>query len=312
MSSANENLSGPIIIGLGEALFDCFPDRQQLGGAPVNLAVHAGALVSRLGGQGLIATAVGDDALGKTFLSLIDEHQVSDELVQIDSQHPTGRVDVQVDGDGQPTYEFQSDVAWDYLAFTEAWQQAASSASAVCFGTLAQRCEASQKSIRQFLTTAEQAFKLFDVNLRQDFYSAEVLRGSFELASAAKLNNEELPIVLELLGLAGNETESMDRAAQALIETFDLAWVAVTRGRQGTALYAEGECYTSEVPQFERHPNADSVGAGDACGAGLLASQLLSWSYADRVALANQMGAFVASQPGATPHLPESVFAKLQ
>ena len=310
MSPASNQSKGPLIIGLGESLFDCFPDREQLGGAPINLTVHARALVSPLGGEGMVATAVGDDELGKRFLSLIAEHGVTDQLVQVDPDHPTGRVDIHVDEAGQPTYEFQADVAWDHLQFSDAWNAAAAQCAAVCYGTLAQRCDESRQAIQAFLQAAPQALRLFDVNLRQDFYSAEILHDSFKLATAAKLNIDELPVVLELLELP--DSGELKGAADALLEKFDLQWLAITRGSEGTALFAEGELHQSEVPSYERHPNADSVGAGDACGAGLMASALLEWSYGERVWLANQMGAFVASQPGATPRLPKQLLDRIQ
>jgi fructokinase len=227
--------------------------------------------------------------------------------VKVDPIHPTGRVDVTIDALGQPSYQFEYNVAWDYLEFTESWELLASDCDAVGFGTIAQRSPTSRDTITKFLQVATRALRLFDVNLRQGFYSADVLRQSFKLASAAKLNIDELPIVCGLLGLEVPTPARVDRAVSQLIDLFQLEWLAVTLGPLGTVLYVGEERYEAEVPIYETHASADGVGAGDACGAGLMVATLMGWPYEQRVALANSMGAFVASQRGAIPDLPRQI-----
>ncbi|MEQ8848798.1 carbohydrate kinase [Botrimarina sp.] len=298
----------PLVIGLGEALFDCFPDRTVLGGAPVNLAVHADALLRRDGGAGMPATRVGDDPLGKRFLDELTQRGVSTDAVQIDAERPTGTVQVRVDDQGQADYEFASNVAWDRLALDGSWQGLANRSSAVAFGTLAQRSYPSRETIYSFLEAAPQAIRLFDVNFRQSFYSPTVVRRSLELATAVKLNADELD---EIVGLLGTQCDdSVDARALALVDGYDLEWLALTRGADGTAVYAGGKQHVADSPppdDFQRDPDADTVGAGDACCAALLVGALHGWPIQQRIKLADRVGAFVASRAGATPELPPAL-----
>ena len=307
----------PQIVGLGEALYDCLANREVLGGAPVNLAVHAGALARRLQGQGFPATRVGNDERGKRLLAELKSRGISTDYVQIDPQLPTGTVDVQIGNTGDASYHFADKAAWHAFEFTPPWRQLAESCHAVCFGTLAQHPKtggqetsghvASRQAIHQFLETASNATRLFDVNFRQDFFSALVVENSLALATAVKLNEEELPAVTAMLGL--DATASPDDQAQRLIEQYELDWLAQTCGSKGTTLYTRGEKHRGEPVQVERQPDADSVGAGDACCAGLLLGALLGWAPDRTLNLANTLGAYVASHAGATPALPDSILA---
>ena len=296
------------IVGLGESLFDVFPDRAILGGAPLNVAYHAHQLCSASGGRGVVASRVGTDELGQRVLDELRVRDLSAEFVQIDAAHPTGRVDITL-RHGEPTYDFLADVAWDHLEWTAAWQRLAESCDAVVFGTLAQRCPTSRATVQRFVETARQAVRLFDVNLRVTFFDADSLRRGAELATAIKLNADELPIVLNRLGLTADDEQPGD-AARRLLQTFEpsgLRCVVVTHGEQGTELLTRDAVVFGPVARFERHPQADNVGAGDACSAGLLWGWLNGWSPEQTVTLANWLGAFVASQPGATPQLPRDM-----
>ncbi|MBC7822028.1 MAG: carbohydrate kinase [Planctomycetaceae bacterium] len=296
------------IVGLGESLFDVFPDRAILGGAPLNVAYHAHQLCSTSGGRGIVASRAGTDELGQRMLEELRVRNLSAEFVQIDAAHPTGRVDITLRG-GEPTYDFLADVAWDHLEWTPEWRRLAETCDAAVFGTLAQRCPTSRATVQRFVETARQAVRLFDVNLRVTFFDADSLRRGVELATAIKLNADELPIVLQLLGLAANDERPRD-AARRLLQTFELSGlrsVVVTHGQQGTELLTRDAVALGPVARFERHPHADNVGAGDACSAGLLWGWLNGWSSEQTVTLANRLGAFVASQPGATPLLPRDV-----
>ncbi len=299
------------IVGLGEALFDVFPDRAILGGAPLNVAYHAHQFCSLNGGQGLVASAAGTDELGQRMLAELRDRNLATDFVQIDSDHLTGRVDITL-SNGEPTYQFLDNVAWDHLAWTDQWQRLAQSCDAVVFGTLAQRTSTSREVIRRFVESASLAIRLFDVNLRVNFFDADCLRRSAQLATAIKLNTDELPIVLRLLGLTENSSSvphSMTEAhgATTLLKHFaesGLRYVVLTQGAEGTVLHTRDGSVLAAVPQFPKLSQADNVGAGDACSAGLLWGWLNEWPAAQTVELANRLGAFVASQPGATPKWP--------
>lgn len=297
-STTHDSIS---VVGLGEVLFDRFANgRIVLGGAPLNLAVHAHQLLQSRG-SGVPVSSVGDDDLGKKILAEISERGMTTQYISA-SSYPTGMVQVEVDDQGRPSYEITENVAWDHLEFSEAWGELAPRCSAVCFGTLAQRSPESREAIQKFLTNAPQALKVCDLNLRQHFYSADLIRDCLQLADVLKLNEEELTTVSKALDMETIERSSQDRVDQ-LIELFNLKLVVLTRGKLGTTLTTAKEFVEGEIPTYHRHPNADDVGAGDACCAAIIVGLLLKKPLDEIVNLANQAGAYVASQPGATPRL---------
>jgi fructokinase len=201
-----------------------------------------------------------------------------------------------VDGAGQPRFEISGSVAWDFLDWTPQWQTLAHQADAVCFGSLAQRSEHSRATVRKFvLASGRNAVRVFDVNLRQSFYTAQVLAESMKLATIVKLNHEELPRIMRLFELEHHREED---SARRLLSLHDLKLVCVTRGNGGSLLISAGEC--SEHPGF-RVKVADTVGAGDAFTAGIVHGYLRGTSLAQINENANRVGAWVASQSGATP-----------
>lgn len=297
------------IVGLGEALFDVFPDRRVLGGAPLNVAVHAHQLLREVGGRGVVASRVGDDELGKELTAELHRRKMTTGYVQMDEQRPTGQVFVTFD-DGQHSFEIAKDSAWDALQFETSLAELAADCDAVCFGTLGQRNAAARASIGEFLKSAGAAVRLFDVNLRQHYFDEDVIRESCQAATALKLNDEELPVVARLLGLeepAETQGEATALQADRLRRAFDLEFVALTRGERGTVLFAESGRFELEPVRYLAGQSADSVGAGDACAAGLLVGQLLNWPAERQLELANRAGAFVASVAGATPDLPDEI-----
>jgi fructokinase len=299
------------IVGLGKALFDVFPDgRQVLGGAPLNAAVHAHQLAAMLagGGRGIPASRIGGDDLGCRLIEELTARGIPTLGLQHDPDRPTGQVLVTLHA-GEPSYEIVADAAWDRLAFSADWRDLAAGCDAVCFGTLAQRSPAARAAIERFLECAPRAIRMFDVNLRQLYFSAELIRESCERATVVKLNEQELPRVHQLLGL-GPDAPALDVRAAALRAHFSLDAVVLTRGAAGTALYTSGGETEGEPVHYPPHPEADSVGAGDACAAGILIGLLLGWSAERVVRLANAAGAYVAAQPGATPLLPSGIFAE--
>jgi len=281
-----------IIVGLGELLWDVLPGGRQLGGAPANFAYFA----NLLGERGVVASRVGGDELGREAADRLRELGSSTEYLQCDSVHPTGTVQVRVDAAGQPQFEIARPVAWDFLQWTPQWQQLAETADAVCFGSLAQRSPATRETIRQFLrSTRQQTLRVFDVNLRSPFYSREVLSESLSMADVIKLNHDELPILARLVGISWSDERT---AAEALLRLHKARLVCVTRGSRGSLLLAkEG---ASEHPGF-RVNVVDTVGAGDAFTATLVHHCLAGASLDQMNEDANRVGAWVASQVGATP-----------
>jgi fructokinase len=282
----------PMVVGLGEILWDCLPSGRRLGGAPANFAYCS----HLLGNRAVVASRIGRDELGLEIRQSLARAGMPHEFLQDDAVHPTGTVCVHLDREGQPGYEISQPAAWDFLEWSESWKTLARSADAVAFGTLAQRSEASRRSIWSFLEqTRPGSLRVFDINLRQNFYSAQLLQASFERADVVKLNQEELSRVQQLLETAGENDVSVCRN---WIETFDLRLICVTRGANGSLLCGRR--------RFDEHPGfriavKDTVGAGDAFTAGLVHSYLRGGTLAELNRSANRMGAWVASHSGGMP-----------
>jgi len=288
------------IVGLGELLWDVFPNRKELGGAPANFAY----MTSLLGDEGVVASRVGRDRLGNAAARRLAKLGLSQEWLQLDTKSPTGTVKVQVFEDGQPKFQISENVAWDNFEWTSQWQALAARAAAVCFGSLAQRAERSRDTIRLFLQNLRpNAVKVFDVNLRQSFFSADILRESAKNADIMKVNEDELSQVSQLLGYKSNPKEA---AGPWLLRTCGLKLVCVTEGPSGSSLVA--------ADGVHRHPGfptevADTVGAGDAFTAALIHHYLRGATLDEMNVAANRMGSWVASQVGATPK-PDVKFLK--
>jgi len=299
-------MSGEIIIvGLGEALWDLLPAGKQLGGAPLNVACHAQQLLKGQGGVGVVASRVGNDALGDEIVQHLHFRGMTADFVQRDSDHPTSTVRVELKS-GQPQYEFAPDIAWDHLEFTDEWADLARSATAVTFGTLAQRSPSSREAIWRFLEAAPQATRLLDVNLRSPFYDRTTVAESCRRATIVKLGDQELPVLAALLDLPAGSP--VYQAAQ-LRARYELDAVVYTRGQRGTMIVLEDKVISPPAVSFPAAEHADSVGAGDACSAAILVGWSLGFPPLQTAALANHLGAYVASQPGATPQLPPAIVA---
>jgi fructokinase len=281
-----------VVVGLGEVLWDLLPGGKQLGGAPTNFAY----ITNLLGDNGVVASRVGADDLGREARQALEILGLRTANLQLDSAHPTGTVKVQLDAAGQPKFEISENVAWDFLAWAPEWNALANEADAVCFGSLAQRSPVSHKTIREFVNAARpNATRIFDVNLRQAFFSAEVLVESLKRADIMKLNDDELPRVMALLGIAHHNEES---SAESLLRTFSLKLVCVTRGANGSLLVNNSGRH--------HHPGypikvADTIGAGDAFTAALVHQYLRGASLSAMNDAANRVGSWVASQIGGTP-----------
>lgn len=291
-----ENNSSPLVVGLGELLWDLFPKGKQLGGAPANFAYVA----ALLGDSAVVASRVGDDHLGQEALWHLKSHGLDISHVQRDLRHPTGSVRVEVDSKGQAEYNFVENVAWDFMEFSEDWISLARSTRAVCFGSLAQRGPASRATIKSYLCAMpSSAIGIFDVNLRPPHFSGEVLRDSTRFAKVLKLNQEEFPRFLDLMNCPLRNSEQSDvPASRWLCREFGIQLVCITRGADGSLLVTSSS--QDEHPGF-RVKIADTVGAGDAFTATMVHHALRGSSLATINAAANRMGAWVASQEGAMP-----------
>lgn len=289
------NASGTYtVVGLGEVLWDMLPDGKQLGGAPANFAYHAQAM----GATGSVVSCVGDDEIGREILHQLEARGLDIRCVATDKQHPTGTVSVELDDLGTPTYVIHEQVAWDYLPASPGLMELAGRCSAVCFGSLAQRSSVSRETVLAFLAaTPAECVRVFDINLRQSYFDAETIRDSLRLCSVLKLNDEELPVVAELLSLAGPESEVLGN----LLGTYALEAVAVTRGERGSLLRTPTEAITHAgiVPSRV----VDTVGAGD-CFAAVLTMGLLREESLESIGnQANLLASYVCSQRGAMPSM---------
>jgi fructokinase len=282
------------IFGLGEVLWDLFPAGRRLGGAPANFAYHARAL----GADARIVSRVGRDELGREIWQNLESLKIPTDGLSVDAEHPTGTVTVEVDAAGQPVYVIHEGVAWDYLEPSDKLRHELARAEAVCFGSLAQRSERSRQTIRALVEqTPLSAVRVFDVNLRQHYFSAEIIEESLRLANVVKLNDLELPVIGDLLGLAGTPRELM----AALRERGSLRLVVCTRGGEGSLLY-DGTSWCESAALAV--PVRDTVGAGDAFTAAITMGLLAGWGLEKMAEFANQVAAYVCSCDGATPPLP--------
>lgn len=280
------------VVGLGEVLWDLLPDGKQAGGAPANFAYMS----SLLGDNGIVASRIGWDEPGSELEVRLCGLGLDATYLQRDAAHPTGSVQVESDDSGQPKYRINENVAWDFMEWTPQWRELAEKADAVCFGSLAQRDAVSRKTIHEFLgAMRKEAPCIFDVNLREDFYSAEVLATSAKQAQIVKMNHEEVPVVMKLLDAPHGDELMM---VKWLRKKFDVKLVCITRGQNGSILAGERG---SDVHRGFTVKVADAVGAGDAFTAGLVHHYLRGSSLKAMNDAANRMGAWVASQPGATP-----------
>ncbi len=297
MTNSSAAAARVLIVGIGESLFDCYENREILGGAPLNAVAAAQQLAKCWPVRAVIVSRVGNDELGQRVRLELASRQISDLYVQTDHQRPTGRVQVTV-ANGEPTYQIEENTAWDYLEWNDHLQELAESCQGVIFGTLGQRSTGSRATIQRFVGEARSAIRMLDVNLRQHYYSKELLEASLKLANVIKLNQEELKTLAALFGWPA------DQPWLPLLTDYLMKAVILTHGERGTELILPSNRYCGPVPTLDKAPDADSVGAGDACAATCLLGLILNWPPETLVTEANKVAAYVASQPGATPEIP--------
>ena len=252
-----------------------------LGGAPCNFAYHAGQILTCVSlGKGIVASRIGDDPLGQELLKRVQELSLGTDHIQRDPNLPTSTVrvaEVKTSKAREVTYEIKEHVAWDHLEWTDGWHDLAAACDAVCFGTLAQRSQPSRNTIQNFLKTAKAAFKICDLNLRPPFFDGTQIVESLQLASALKLNVSELQTLQSFLSLSA--TSDNTTKARVLLEKYDLELVLLTKGANGTTLILPDSVIEQPPHPASANPDADSVGAGDACCAAITCGYLGKLPY---------------------------------
>ena len=285
------------VVGIGEVLWDLLPDGPQLGGAPANFAYHAQAL----GANAAVITRVGNDARGQEVRQRFQEMGLALAEVQVDEKAPTGTVSVSLASGGIPAYVIHENVAWDYIVATREALQWVRAAQVVCFGSLAQRHAVSRQAIQRLLSSAAaSAWKIFDVNLRQDFFDRETIEHSLRLANVLKLNEHELPVIARMFEINGDPREQIREVATR----FGLQVVALTRGAAGSLLYRDGQWAQAVAAAAKAK---DTVGAGDAFTAVLSVGLMRDLELDEINRAANRIAAHVCSSPGATPPVPDEL-----
>ncbi len=287
---------GKFVIGIGEALWDMLPEGKKLGGAPANFAYHA----SQFGLEGMAVSAIGQDKLGEEIVEALDEHHLPYHLDRV--EYPTGTVQVSLDSRGVPQYEIKTGVAWDNIPYTKELADLARQCRAVCFGSLAQRSPVSRESIGLFLDAVpEDCLKVFDINLRQDFYNKEVLDASFRRCDILKINDEELVVMARLFNLPGL---ALEEKCRYLIKEYNLKMLILTCGVNGSYVFYEGGMSFLDTPKVQV---ADTVGAGDSFTGAFVGSLLTGKSVTEAHETAVKVSAFVCTQSGAMPIVPDNL-----
>lgn len=284
-----------IIVGMGEVLWDVLPEGKKVGGAPANFAYH----VSQFGLESRVVSAVGADKLGEEIRRNFDAKGLHQEIATV--PYPTGSVQVTLDPDGIPCYDIKENVAWDNIPFTESLFELAQHTRAICFGSLAQRNAVSRQTINRFLDAmpdAEDVYKIFDINLRQGFYTQEIIRDSLQRCNILKINDEELLVLSRIFNCPG--TDLQDKCC-SLLSQYGLKILILTCGVNGSHVFTPGKASFVETPRVEV---ADTVGAGDSFTAGFISSLIRGNSIPDAHQVAVRVSAHVCTQNGAMPELP--------
>ena len=282
------------IVGLGEALWDVLPEGKKLGGAPANFAYHA----AQFGLDTIAISALGEDKLAEETIEALKEHQLNYLMPRV--PYPTGTVQVTLTGDGIPTYDIKENVAWDNIPFTDEMMEIAKNARAVCFGSLAQRNVVSRENIHKFLdATPDDCVKIFDINLRQQFYTKEVIQESLKRCNILKINDEELVLIGRMFGYPGLDIENK---CWLILGKYNLDMLVLTCGTNGSYVFSPGQMSFQETPKVEV---ADTVGAGDSFTGSFCASILKGKPVPEAHKTAVQVSAFVCTQNGAMPIVPD-------
>lgn len=278
----------PIIIGVGELLWDLLPGGKKAGGAPVNFVYHA----TQMGAEGYAISAIGNDAAGLEIAAELEKNNISSSLSVVD--HPTGTVEVELK-EGIPTYNIIEGVAWDFIPLTNESVELAQKADAVGYGSLSLRSSTSRETILTLLShTRKESLRLFDINIRQSYYSKELIQTLLQQSNALKVNDEELVLLRDLYGLKGSD----DEVCKRLINDYQLKYLILTAGSVFSSIYTETEVSTIQTPRVEA---IDTVGAGDSFSGSFVYALLTGKSLQKAHRIAVETAAFVCTQKGAWP-----------
>ncbi len=287
----------PLAAGIGELLWDVLPTGKQVGGAPCNFAFHA----MQAGCQSMVFSAVGNDQPGDELLLALAGLNINCEYIQRNS-FPTGTVTVTLNEKGHPQYVIHENTAWDNIVFNTKTESKIKELDAVCFGSLGQRNSVSATTIQRLLEVVKPGcLKVFDINLRQHFYSPEIIIKSLEFADVLKLNDEELPVLSELFELTGEIKNQLKQ----LIDNSNLKYVVYTMGEKGSIVITSNEYSCLESPKVVV---ADTVGAGDSFTAVLVSGLLKGLPLTEIHEAASRAAAYVCTRKGATPVVPFEIF----
>ena len=289
-----------IVVGMGEALWDILPEGKKIGGAPANFAYH----VSQFGLPSCVVSAVGNDSLGKEIVDNLTSKGLNHHINEV--PYPTGTVQVEIDQAGIPQYDIKENVAWDNIPYTASLRELAQNTRAFCFGSLAQRTVVSRETIQSYLDAMPQTddtLVVFDVNLRQGFYSKEILCTSMQRCNILKINDEELVTVSRMFGYPGIDLQDK---CWILLGKYNLRMLILTCGINGSYVFTPGRVSFQPTPSVEV---ADTVGAGDSFTAAFIASLLRGKSVAEAHKVAVETSAFVCTKNGAMPILPPEITA---
>lgn len=292
-----------IVVGMGEALWDVLPEGKKIGGAPANFAYH----VSQFGLNSKVVSAVGEDKLGAEILENLQAKKLKMQIETV--PYPTGTVQVELDAEGVPCYDIKEGVAWDNIPYTKDLDELDHQACAVCFGSLAQRSVVSRNTINAFLDAMPHdanVLKIFDINLRQSFYTKEILCNSFKRCNILKINDEELVTVSRMFGYPGIDLQDK---CWILLGKYNLKMLILTCGVNGSYVFTPGEMSFVETPKVEV---ADTVGAGDSFTAAFVAAILSGKTVREAHELAVETSAYVCTQNGAMPELPAELINRLK
>lgn len=285
-----------LVVGLGEVLWDMLPEGRKIGGAPVNFAYHAG----QFGIDTMAVSAIGNDKLGEDTIAEMNGKHLNHIFPSV--PYPTGSVQVKLDEKGVPAYDIKENVAWDNIPFTNEIESVARSCRAVCFGSLAQRNAVSRNTIRKFIeSTPDGCIRIFDINLRQNFYTSNVIHDSLELCNILKINDEEIMLVSRMFNY---DSSNIENVCRTIMEDFSLEMVILTCGTKGSYIFTKGGVSFMPTPKVNV---ADTVGAGDSFTGSFCAAILRGLPVVEAHKKAVEVSAYVCTQNGAMPEIPESM-----
>lgn len=285
-----------LVVGLGEVLWDMLPEGRKIGGAPVNFAYHAG----QFGIDTMAVSAIGNDKLGEDTIAEMNGKHLNHIFPSV--PYPTGSVQVSLDEKGVPAYDIKENVAWDNIPFTNEIESVARNCQAVCFGSLAQRNTVSRSTIQKFIeSTPSGCIRIFDINLRQNFYTSNVIHDSLEHCNILKINDEEIMLVSRMFNY---DSSNIENVCRTIMEDFSLEMVILTCGTKGSYIFTKGGVSFMPTPKVNV---ADTVGAGDSFTGSFCAAILRGLPVAEAHKKAVEISAYVCTQNGAMPEIPESM-----